>query len=165
LTVRDSSLSACTQAVIAAEVGALDLAYRYTREAAFMDLHDLEDNTRDGLHMASLAGAWSALVAGFGGFRDHDGTLSFAPRLPQPLSRLAFTIRHRGRLLSVETDGAIATYAVSDHGADLVLYHHGERVVVQARSPVSRPVPPAPSPPEVHQPAGRAPRDPASIDG
>ena len=29
LTVRDSSLSACTQAVIAAEVGHLDLAYDY----------------------------------------------------------------------------------------------------------------------------------------
>ena len=73
LTVRDSSLSACTQAVIAAEVGHLDLAYDYACEAALMDLHDLEHNTRDGLHIASLAGAWIALVAGFGGMRDHDG--------------------------------------------------------------------------------------------
>lgn len=31
-----------------------------------MDLADLEDNTRDGLHIASLAGTWTALVAGFG---------------------------------------------------------------------------------------------------
>ena len=64
LTVRDSSLSACTQAVIAAEVGHLDLAYDYLGEAALMDLDDLEHNTRDGLHIASLAGAWIALVAG-----------------------------------------------------------------------------------------------------
>ena len=70
LTVRDSSLSACTQAVIAAEVGHLDLAYDYLAEAALMDLDDLEHNTRDGLHIASLAGAWIALVAGFGGMRD-----------------------------------------------------------------------------------------------
>ena len=42
LTVRDSSLSACTQAVMAAEVGHLDLAYDYLGEAALMDLHDLE---------------------------------------------------------------------------------------------------------------------------
>ena len=56
LTVRDSSLSACTQAVIAAEVGHLELAYDYFAEAALMDLHDLEHNTRDGLHIASLAG-------------------------------------------------------------------------------------------------------------
>ena len=90
LTVRDSSLSACTQAVIAAEVGHLDLAYDYFAEAALMDLDDLEHNTRDGLHIASLAGAWIAAVAGFGGMRDHGGRLSFAPRLPPALSRLAF---------------------------------------------------------------------------
>ena len=69
LTVRDSSLSACTQAVMAAEVGHLDLAYDYLAEAAFMDLQDREHNTRDGLHIASLAGAWTALVGGFGGMR------------------------------------------------------------------------------------------------
>jgi alpha,alpha-trehalose phosphorylase len=79
LTVRDSSLSACTQAVIAAEVGHLELAYDYFGEAALMDLHDLEHNTRDGVHIASLAGAWLTAVAGFGGMRDHDGTLTFAP--------------------------------------------------------------------------------------
>ena len=56
LTVRDSSLSACTQAVIAAEVGQLELAYDYFGEAALMDLADLEHNVRDGLHIASLAG-------------------------------------------------------------------------------------------------------------
>ena len=88
LTVRDSSLSACTQAVIAAEVGHLELAYDYFGEAALMDLDDLEHNTRDGLHIASLAGAWIAAVAGFGGMRDHDGSLSFAPRLPERLTRL-----------------------------------------------------------------------------
>src|SRR5205085_2285695 len=47
LTVRDSSLSACTQAIVAAEVGHLELAYDYFGEAALMDLHDLEHNTRD----------------------------------------------------------------------------------------------------------------------
>ncbi len=66
LTVRDSSLSACCQAVLAAETGHLRLAYAYLGEAALMDLDDLEHNTRDGLHIASLAGTWIALVAGSG---------------------------------------------------------------------------------------------------
>ena len=35
-----------------------------------MDLDDLEHNTRDGLHIAALAGSWIALVAGYGGMRD-----------------------------------------------------------------------------------------------
>jgi alpha,alpha-trehalose phosphorylase len=52
LTVRDSSLSACSQAVIAAETGHLDLAYDFLGEAALIDLRDLEHNTRDGLHIA-----------------------------------------------------------------------------------------------------------------
>src|SRR5262249_30026162 len=37
-TVRDSSLSAATQAVVTAEVGHLDLAYDYAYEAALIDL-------------------------------------------------------------------------------------------------------------------------------
>ncbi|MGZ7023585.1 MAG: hypothetical protein ACXVJ3_20290, partial [Ilumatobacteraceae bacterium] len=51
-TTRDSSLSACTQAVLCAEVGHLELAHDYTYEAATVDLRDLHANTRDGLHMA-----------------------------------------------------------------------------------------------------------------
>ena len=65
LTVRDSSLSAGTQAVIAAEVGHVELAYDYLSEAALIDLDDLQHNTRDGLHIASLAGTWIGAVAGF----------------------------------------------------------------------------------------------------
>ncbi len=81
-TVRDSSLSACTQAVMCANVGHVELAHDYTYEAALVDLRDLHHNTKDGLHMASLAGAWTALVAGFGGLRDDEGVLSLNPYLP-----------------------------------------------------------------------------------
>ena len=56
-----------------AEVGHLELAHDYAWEAALIDLRDLHTNTRDGLHMASLAGAWSAIVEGFGGLRERDG--------------------------------------------------------------------------------------------
>jgi alpha,alpha-trehalose phosphorylase len=58
------------------------LAHRCLTEAARVDLEDLDQNTRDGLHIASLAGAWIGAVAGFGGMRDRDGILSFTPRLP-----------------------------------------------------------------------------------
>jgi alpha,alpha-trehalose phosphorylase len=159
LTVRDSSLSACTQAVMAAEVGCLDLAYAYACEAAFMDLHDLEHNTRDGLHMASLAGAWIALISGFGGMRDHDnGRLVFAPRLPEGLTKLAFTIRQRGRRLRLETDGRTATYTLFDHDSELVVLHHGEVLRISSGAPVTAQIPPPPPAPKVSQPYGREPR-------
>src|SRR6202020_3194208 len=90
VTVRDSSLSAAIQGVVAAEVGHLDLAWGYLTETAFIDLRDLAFNTRDGVHLAALSGVWHLVVAGFGGMRDHGHTLRFAPRLPSRLTRLSF---------------------------------------------------------------------------
>ena len=107
LTVRDSSLSACVQAVVAAEVGHLELAYDYFGEAALMDLGDLEHNTRDGLHMASLAGSWIAAVAGFGGMRNHGDELRFHPRLPVALAQAALP-RQLPRQLPAGHDHALA---------------------------------------------------------
>ena len=156
LTVRDSSLSACTQAAIAAETGHLDLAYDYLGEAALMDLRDLEHNTRDGVHIASLAGTWVALVSGFGGLREAEGTFSFAPRLPRGLTRLAFTLFIRGRRLRVEITHDQATYALAD-GDPLRILHHGQPVTPAAGKPQTRPIPPAPSRPRPSQPPGREP--------
>jgi alpha,alpha-trehalose phosphorylase len=157
ITVRDSSLSACTQAVMAAETGHLELAYDYFGEAALMDLMDLEHNTRDGLHIASLAGSWIAAVQGFGGLRDHDGTLRFAPRLPPRLSRLAFRLSYRGRRLRVEVRDSEASYELLE-GDALELVHHGETVTVTPGEPLSVTVPPVPARPLPRQPHGREPR-------
>jgi alpha,alpha-trehalose phosphorylase len=157
LTVRDSSLSACTQAVIAAEVGHLDLAHDYFAETALMDLENLERNTRDGLHIASLAGAWIAAVAGFGGMRDHDGALSFAPRLPQRLTRLAFGICFRDRRLRVEVTHDQARYSLLD-GPPLQIAHHGETINVTTDQPVRRPIPEIAAGKPPTQPSGRRPK-------
>jgi alpha,alpha-trehalose phosphorylase len=157
LTVRDSSLSACCQAVMAAETGHGRLAYDYLEEAALMDLYDLENNTRDGLHIASLAGSWMALVAGFGGLRRSGTCPQFAPRLPERLTRLAFRLRVLGRRLRVEITDDTAVYCLAEDDAPLRITHHLEPVTVSAGSPVSMPVPPAPEHPEVHQPPGREP--------
>ncbi|MFJ8032457.1 glycoside hydrolase family 65 protein [Streptomyces sp. NPDC096032] len=162
LTVRDSSLSACCQAVLAAETGHLRLAYAYLGEAALMDLDDLEHNTRDGLHIASLAGTWIALVSGFGGMRRHIGEdgrpdlLGFAPRLPEALSRVAFTVLMRGRRLKVDIGPTHVRYRLVE-GEPLEVLHHGEPLTVTAGAPVERPVPPATARPEPQQPRGRRP--------
>jgi alpha,alpha-trehalose phosphorylase len=156
LTVRDSSLSASTQAVIAAEVGHLELAYDYFGESALMDLRDLEQNTRDGLHIASLAGTWIAAVAGFGGMRDHGGSLTFAPRLPSRLERLSFRLRFRGRLLHVVATKTQASYTLLE-GPQLEIGHHGQAVTVARGDPVVVPIPLPPERPPPTQPAGRTP--------
>ena len=151
LTVRDSSLSACTQAVVAAEVGHLDLAYDYLGEAALVDLHDLATNTRDGLHMASLAGAWMALVAGFGGMRARDGRLRFAPRLPSGISRLAFRIRYRGSGCPVTTAATAATYELLDGSAITIAPPRRGREAGLEGRPQGHPARPPPAPADAAQ--------------
>jgi alpha,alpha-trehalose phosphorylase len=156
LTVRDSSLSACTQAVIAAEVGHIELAYDYFGEAALMDLRDIEHNTRDGVHIASLAGAWTAAVAGFGGMRERDGRLAFAPRLPPRLDRLAFRLLFRGRRIRVEVSRNEATYLLVE-GETLEVTHHAMPITLEERKAVTEPIPPGTERPTPKQPVGREP--------
>ena len=133
ITVRDSSLSACIQGIVAAEVGHLDLAYDYFAETSFIDLRDLALNTHDGVHLASLSGSWLVAVAGFGGMRDHGEPLSFAPRLPSRLTRLAFRLTYRGRRLRVEVNAHGARYELLQ-GEPLELLHHGEPFTLTSRA-------------------------------
>ncbi|GGZ94894.1 glycoside hydrolase family 65 protein [Streptomyces bluensis] len=159
LTVRDSSLSACCQAVMAVAAGHLSLAYDYLTEAALMDLGDLEHNTRDGLHIASLAGTWMALVAGFGGMRHHGDFPEFTPRLPERLSRLAFHLELLGSRLRVEIRPRTATYTLLD-GGPLTVRHYQEPFTLDGEKPRAFDIP-APRPrPAPEQPPHRGPMHP-----
>jgi alpha,alpha-trehalose phosphorylase len=164
-TVRDSSLSASVQAVVCAEVGHLELAHEYAYEAALIDLRDIHNNTRDGLHIASLAGAWIALVAGFGGLRDTDRKLSFDPHLPRDISRLCFNLRWHGSRLKVTVGRDEATYALRDgdgdgHAASITFRHgaSGQDVTLRSGESITRPITARPPLlPRPKQPPGREP--------
>ncbi|WP_226344664.1 glycoside hydrolase family 65 protein [Agilicoccus flavus] len=158
-TVRDSSLSACVQAVACAEADHVDLALRYLREAAFVDLRDLHGNAAQGLHLASVAGAWLAFTAGLGGLREDHDTLELAPHLPAALSRTRYHVRWRGSVLRVETTRAGTTLSLprpADRPVEVVIDR--DRVLVGPDEPVRVPLlDPAPLRPEPTQPPGRAP--------
>ncbi|HEX2062791.1 MAG TPA: glycosyl hydrolase family 65 protein, partial [Acidimicrobiales bacterium] len=141
LTVRDSSLSAISQAVLAAELGHVDLAYDYLVETSNMDLRDLHHNTRNGLHMASLAGAWTVIVTGFGGLRARAGRPAFAPRLPTGIARLSFNVWYRNRNLCVTATAGQALYELHE-GEPLTIVHYGEPAVVALGESVKLPIPP-----------------------
>ena len=155
LTVRDSSLSACTQGVMAAEVGQLDLAHDYLAEAALMDLRDVEHNTSDGVHMASLAGAWMTLVAGFGGMRAGAGSLAFSPRLPGGIAMICFRLRYRGRKLRITIRPDQVRYELLA-GKTLEILHHGKEVKL-GTTPVELDIPAVTAGPRPEQPPGRMP--------
>lgn len=158
LTVRDSSLSASVQAVIAAELGHLGLALDYLAEVATIDLDDLHGNTAEGLHMAALAGVWTAVTAGFGGMRDGAGGLVFRPRLPPQISRLGFGIRIHGSTLRVETTPEGTRYHLSS-GDRLRFRHFDDEVELAPGEDRTLSTPLLPDAgPRPDQPAGRAPR-------
>jgi hypothetical protein len=109
---------------------------------ALMDLHDLEHNVRDGLHIASLAGAALAVIAGFGGLRDDGDELSFAPRLPAAITRVAFRVAFGGNTLRVEVTPGSASYSSRRDGEPLRFRHWGEPAHLAPGATIVRPTPP-----------------------
>jgi alpha,alpha-trehalose phosphorylase len=133
------------------------LAFDYAAEAALIDLHDYQHNTRDGLHVASLAGTWIAFVQGFGGMRDHGDDLEFAPRLPDTLTHLAFSILHRGACLHVDVTTREARYSLRRGSGSIRIRHYGEPLDLTDSGVIARPIPRPPERPSPAQPPGREP--------
>ena len=129
ITVHDSSLSASTHAVIAAELGDLAKAVRYLRATALLDLDDLNHNVRDGIHVAALASAWTCLVTGLAGLRHTDGGISLSPRLPAGWEKIAFPLTMRGRRIRVELTPATASYQLCS-GDTLTINHYGHPITL-----------------------------------
>jgi alpha,alpha-trehalose phosphorylase len=136
LTTGDSSLSACIQSIVAAEIGDSEKALKYARYAVLMDLADVGGNVRDGCHIASMGGTWMVMVYGFAGMRDYGGGLTFDPHLPRQLRKLRFPLEIRGQELVVEMGKDMATYLLRK-GTGLSIVHKGEEVRLRAGEPVS----------------------------
>ena len=139
LTTGDSTLSAVVQAILAAEVGYQDLALEYFSQSIFVDLGDLHHHAADGVHVASAGGVWTALVAGFGGMRDHWGELSFDPRLPADWPSLSFRLRWHGAALHVTVTADALTIDASG-GDDVEFSVRGRDHVVKRDSSITVPL-------------------------
>jgi alpha,alpha-trehalose phosphorylase len=141
LTTGDSSLSACVQSIIAAEIGKDREALEYFEYALLMDLANVAGNASDGVHIAAAAGVWSSLVFGFGGVRDFDGRLSFAPRPPRDWTELAFSLRFRDRQIRVQLTHDEERYLL-DEGAPLEVTIRGEPHLLSPGTAVAIKLPP-----------------------
>ncbi|MFJ6077535.1 glycoside hydrolase family 65 protein [Pseudarthrobacter sp. NPDC092419] len=131
ITTGDSTLSACVQGIMAAEVGYSREALAHFTNAAFIDLDDTHGNTIDGVHIASTGGVWSSLVCGFAGLRDQGPVPFFDPRLPASWDGLSFHLMIRGRLLQVTLDAGSLTLVVQD-GEPLEVDVRGQLLTVGA---------------------------------
>ena len=99
-----SSLSRGYHALVAAQLGEMDMALRYFRETAATDLAEASDSSSGGVHIAALGGLWQAAVFGFGGLALRAAALELDPRLPESWPRLGFQAHWRGRLVGIRID-------------------------------------------------------------
>lgn len=104
-TLHKSSLSPAIHAIMGLTVGDSTRAMQYFRRSAFVDLHNNQGNTAEGMHIASAAGTWQILVAGFAGFRVMDGVMTFSPWLPEQWDSLSFRLSWHGSTVDVEITG------------------------------------------------------------
>jgi alpha,alpha-trehalose phosphorylase len=138
ITTGDSSLSASIQSIVASEIGNEQAACAYLDLALLMDLADIAGNVSDGVHIASAAGGWMALVFGFGGVRDFDGQLTIDPRLPRRFRSLKFSLRFHDRQLRVRLSHEDESYSL-DEGEPLEIIIRGRRHLVAVGTPFRTP--------------------------
>ncbi len=117
ITTGDSSLSACVQAIVAAEVGHQEPAWRYFLHSLYLDLRNTHGNTVDGVHIANAGGAWATVVYGFAGMRDSEEGMSFRPHLPESWSSARIRLVRRGARLEIDLDPKELIVRVLDGGS------------------------------------------------
>lgn len=109
-TEHGSSLSACAYAIVAADIGYTDWAYKYFMKTAEVDL---SGNSRQylgslyigGTHPAANGGSWNTAVFGFGGVSYRDDSLDISPNLPKQWKSISFKLIWHGILLHITADG------------------------------------------------------------
>src|SRR5690554_438960 len=126
ITCNDSSLSPCIFSIVASNVDYYEKAYEYFMSTVRMDLDDYHGNTKDGIHAASMAGAWMCVVNGFAGMVVHDDIISFSPYLPKKWTEYRFKVTYRGRVLGVRVGKKGVEYELLE-GEKISFYHRRRR--------------------------------------
>ena len=109
-TEHGSSLSACAYAIVAAEIGYTDWAYKYFMKTASVDLTGdtkqfLGSLYIGGTHPAANGGAWNTAIFGFAGVSFTDDVLDISPRMPQNWQSLSFNLNWKGERLNIKIKG------------------------------------------------------------
>lgn len=110
-TEHGSSLSPCVYALLAADIGNLEWAFRFFMKTAMIDLTGDSKQYAGtiyigGTHPAANGGAWMAAVSGFAGIGASGETMVIKPQLPDKWESIAFRIVFRGQSFSVKAGKA-----------------------------------------------------------
>ncbi len=124
--IHESSLSPSVHSILAAELGRNQEALKFFDYATRLDLDNYNRNTREGLHITSIAAAWLNIVYGFAGMRSDGELLSFKPTLPGKWNSYSFSIMYQGVKIHVKVDLEKATFKTS--GGDVEVLINNEKV-------------------------------------
>lgn len=96
-TEHGSSLSACAYAIVAANIGYTEWAYRYFMKTACVDLKGdsrqyLGSLYIGGTHPAANGGSWNTAIFGFAGVTMTENSLDVSPKLPEQWKKLSFKL-------------------------------------------------------------------------
>lgn len=101
LTVHESSLSPCIHSILANKLGDEKRAYEFYLRTARLDLNNINNDTKDGCHITSMAGTWLTITKGFAGMRVKNNQLHFDPKIPNHWETLKFNLRFRNNLFNI----------------------------------------------------------------
>ena len=130
-TIHDSSLSAGIHCIVAQDIGYSTEAYGYLKQAARMDLDDVNRNTFNGVHSACQGSTYMMIVNGYAGMRDYDRKLHFKPAIPKHWKQYRFKVFHRGCRVEVTVDQANAAFRLIE-GKEMTLECYGQDVKLKA---------------------------------
>jgi trehalose/maltose hydrolase-like predicted phosphorylase len=101
-----SSLSRAMHGMVAARLGYSEMALRYFRQTAEIDLADTHVAIDGGVHIAALGGIWLTAVFGFAGLSLHSDGIAVNPQLPANWRSLGFSLQWRSRRLKIRIEQA-----------------------------------------------------------
>lgn len=121
LTTHDSSLSSCIYGAMAARLGLSEKAWQYFRESVDIDLKNTHGNTKDGLHMANLAGSCLSVIRGFAGLNVTETGLEISPMIPEELDGYGFSCLWQDKSVQIKVSREQGQVKVTLTGATEVV--------------------------------------------
>lgn len=122
ITTHDSSLSSCIYGIMACRFGYTDKAKDFFMESLQLDLGDTHGNTKDGLHMANLAGSCLGIISGFAGFRIKESGISIAPVVPNEIEGYCFRVNYLGSWLEIAVRDQIHIRLLQGEPVNIKIY-------------------------------------------
>ena len=130
-TVHESSLSPCVHSILACKIDRMEKAYEMYLRTARLDLDDYNNEVHEGLHITSMAGTWLSIVQGFGGMRNFDNKLSFAPQIPKEWKSYSFKINYRGAILKIYKDHDGCKFT-NESDTPVTILVHGKKTTISS---------------------------------